>query len=83
MYKEPIKWIIIAGTTPLAPKTTSDEQSDELYAHSSSTSLDKCFVDDLQQMYQDDERSLRRVWQSLGLPIDENPHMLRANITYR
>jgi hypothetical protein len=38
-------------------------------------SLETALVDDLQQMYQDDERSLEHVWQRLRLPDDLRTRM--------
>lgn len=44
-----------------------DAQVDRLLANRSLTSQEKRVVDDLQQMFQDNERSLKSVWQRLGL----------------
>ncbi len=43
-----------------------DEQIDQLFHHAPATS-DAALIDELQQLYQDDEHSLEKVWQRLGL----------------
>ena len=47
-----------------------DGQIDQLLANRSLISQEKRVVDDLQQMFQDNERSLKSVWQRLGLESD-------------
>ncbi len=44
-----------------------DAQIDWLLAHQPSAFPNEQIIDDLQQMYQGDERSLKKVWQHLGL----------------
>lgn len=46
-----------------------DRQIDEILQRAP-LSPDKSLIDDLQHMYQDDERSLEKVWQRLGLQSD-------------
>ena len=61
-----------------------DAQIDRLLVSRSLVSPDECVVDDLRQMFQDDERSLKSVWQRLGLESDlvasvaQQPGTLRA-----
>lgn len=47
-----------------------DAQIDQLLASPSLTTPDECIVDDLRQMFQDNERSLKRVWERLSLESD-------------
>lgn len=44
-----------------------DEQIDQLLGEQPSPLSEQALINDLQRMYQDDERSLEKVWQRLGL----------------
>lgn len=61
-----------------------DEQVDRLLAHQPVALPEESLLNDLQQMYQDDEHSLKQVWQRLGLEdslpvgVEEQPRILRS-----
>ena len=65
-----------------------DDQLDQLLAHRTPSTQNERMVAYLSQMYQDDEHSLSKVWQRLGLvepeqpaSVERQPKMLRTSFT--
>jgi outer membrane protein assembly factor BamB len=58
-------------TPKFTPKLV-DEQLDQLLARRSPTDQNARIVADLNQMYQDDQRSLAKVWQCLGIENEQS-----------
>jgi outer membrane protein assembly factor BamB len=52
-----------------------DDQLDQLLAHRTPSTRNEQMVADLSQMYQDDEHSLRKVWQRLDLEYEQPASM--------
>lgn len=61
--------------TPEFTPELVDAQVDRLLAHQLPASQHAQIIDDLQHMYQDDERSLRKVWQRLELENQQTQSM--------